>query len=347
MAKVEYYAPGAEYPRQLTNLRQALPPDKPLLLLEFGLPTWNTIWPNGHTEAEQAAYFADILRVQHLTDTVGYVAWTLYDFETVTLPQFRFPWQTGPQKNMGVIQLDRTPKPAAQLLAPDAELSRAPVIPAWQRFTKPFWLTLFATAIGLTGLSLFVGQRRQWGRLSPLFLIRLIYTGLSRGEALLRAGLSLFDQLITRNLPWRLTGRIILRRWHNWRAWRKVSRRHHVPRRVVEYINNPPPPENIPARENHRQINTFYQQILALQRDPQHTPPQEAALWEIIGDLFAQTGHNQQAADAYHWAIKLMPQAAAVYHKLGDLLEAQGLYEEALFIYQQQAAQFDVSEDSP
>jgi|GEM_PF-219113 len=364
-----YYAPAAEYPRRFTNLQQALPPNKPLLLLEFGLPTWNTIWPNGHTEAEQAAYYADILRVQRLTHAIGYVSWTLYDFESIPLAQFKFPWQTGPQKNMGIIRTDQTPKPAAHLLAPNSELSQAPVIPAWQRFTKPFWLALLVALIPLVSASLVMGHRwlRKWGteiqryriiwqnwwregRLSPPFLgrqvIRLVKSRLVWPGRMILTAWRLFVQTIAHNLPWRLTGRFILRRWHNWRAWRKVSRRHQVPRSVADYINNPPTATDTTARENHRQISAYYQQILALQRYPQNTPQLEANLWETLGDLFAQTGYGSHACDAYRWAIKLTPQTAALYHKLGSVLEQQGLYEEALYIYRQQAKYLTAEEDS-
>ena len=55
-----FYAPAADYPAQLATLQTAAT-GKPLLLQEFGLPTWNSIFPNGHTEAEQAAYYADLL----------------------------------------------------------------------------------------------------------------------------------------------------------------------------------------------------------------------------------------------------------------------------------------------
>ncbi len=159
-----YFAPAADYPAQLAELRD-IAGGKPLLLGEFGLPTWNSFFPNGHTEAEQAAYYADLLTVQRLARTAGQMSWTLYDFAAVPTSEFRWPWQRGPQASMGVIRLDNTLKPAAALLAPGSDLTSVPAVPGWARFLKPFWLMLFAGAgllVALVLLSFNRRLRRTW-----------------------------------------------------------------------------------------------------------------------------------------------------------------------------------------
>jgi hypothetical protein len=176
-----YYAPAANYPRQLAELRAAAG-GKPLLLQEFGLPTWNTIWPNGHTEAEQAVYYADILAIQRLSNAAGYMAWTLYDFEHVPLAEFRFPWQRGPQANMGVIRLDNSPKPAAFLLAPQADLGIVPDLPPWHRFNKPFWRMVLVFVAGLVSLGLLMWLGRAFSRYYGKRLARHLNASKKPGE---------------------------------------------------------------------------------------------------------------------------------------------------------------------
>ncbi|MDM8519844.1 cellulase family glycosylhydrolase [Anaerolineales bacterium HSG6] len=147
-----YYDRAEDYSAVLSELQRAAS-DKPLLLQEFGLPTWNSIWPNGHTEAEQAAYYADLLTTHAEFETAGYMVWTLYDFETVPWSLFKLPWERGPQTFMGVIRTDGKFKPAAYLLSPHANLSVVPPLAWGHRFTKLFWLNLgFWIAIMLVGL---------------------------------------------------------------------------------------------------------------------------------------------------------------------------------------------------
>ena len=122
------------------------------MLQEFGVPTWNSwVFPNGHTQAEQAQYFSEILQVVRERDNMGYMAWTLYDFahvpNSVVAP---LPWLKGPQQHLGVLEADGTPKFAATYLGPTAALDTAPQLAAWERFIKPFWLTVYA--IGITSV---------------------------------------------------------------------------------------------------------------------------------------------------------------------------------------------------
>ena len=151
-----YYAPANEFPGAYHGLQQAVAP-KPVLLSEFGLPTWNSFFfPNGHSEPEQAVYYADLLTAMRKSDAVGSLAWTLYDFQAI--PSYvagRFPWQTGPQKYLGIYRTNGTPKPAAFVLAPNARLDVTRP-PAWARFLKPFWLMVFLVILLSAAL---VGRR--------------------------------------------------------------------------------------------------------------------------------------------------------------------------------------------
>ncbi len=163
VVQFHFYAPAAELAHGYAALRAAAPA-KPLLLGEFGLPTWNTIFPNGHTEAEQTAYYADLRSRLRGLDSVGHLAWTLYDFANVPATVAgRWPWQTGPQAQMGIIRANGSEKPAAALLAPGADLNIPPV-PSWARLLKPFWLLVFgATVVESGGLVwAFRRERRKW-----------------------------------------------------------------------------------------------------------------------------------------------------------------------------------------
>lgn len=154
------YLPPASLPDRLSGLVSAAM-NKPILLEEYGLPTWNSIFPNGHTDAEQTEYYADTLNIVRSQNLLGAMAWTLYDFNAVPASVAgRWPWQTGPQSNLGIVRRDGVPKPAAALLAPDAVL-KAPTIPAYARFLKPFWLLVFASGIGIPLLGLIIFIRRR------------------------------------------------------------------------------------------------------------------------------------------------------------------------------------------
>ena len=156
-----FFSPAEELPAGYAALRAAVP-DKPILMSEFGLPTWNSwIFPHGHTEAEQASYYADILRTMRTTDSVGTAVWTLHDFsyvpKQVTGGQ---PWRIGPELQLGVLRADGTPKPAAALLAPGASLD-VPPVPGWARWIKPFWLTMYGLALLLPVLAVWRWCKRQ------------------------------------------------------------------------------------------------------------------------------------------------------------------------------------------
>lgn len=161
VVSLHFYDYADRYAAQYAALR-ATAPDKPIALTEFGLPTWNSfVMPNGHSEPEQAQYYADLLAATRRSDSVGYMAWTLHDFDHAP-PDVAggWPWQTGPQRHLGVLRADGSAKPAAALLAPDASL-QVRRVPPWARVFKPFWLTCAVVVVGIVVLAGRVAGRRS------------------------------------------------------------------------------------------------------------------------------------------------------------------------------------------
>ena len=117
LVSFHYYGAAADYAAALAALHTAVG-DKPLLLSEYGQSTWRWLWPAGYLEAQQAGHIAAI-RAANTRGTAGEVVWALYDFTTVPLAEFRFPWQKATQAHMGVLRTDGSAKPAAALLAGD------------------------------------------------------------------------------------------------------------------------------------------------------------------------------------------------------------------------------------
>jgi hypothetical protein len=112
-----YYDYADQFVETYNQLRERV--RVPILLTEFGLPTWNNpFFPNGHTEREQAIYYADMLDGMAQTDAAGWMAWTLYDFTHVPSGVAgRWPWQKGPQRNLGVVDVSGQWKEAAQVIS--------------------------------------------------------------------------------------------------------------------------------------------------------------------------------------------------------------------------------------
>lgn len=144
-----YFEELADYSTRLGKLIDAAN-GKPVLLQEFVLPTWNSVWPHGHTEAEQATYYAALLRQHRQFPTAGYMVWTLHDFESVPLAEFSMPWQRATQANMGLLRLDGSAKPAAAVITAGG-LVDLPPIPWWSRWIKPFWLLVYGLLIAGSG----------------------------------------------------------------------------------------------------------------------------------------------------------------------------------------------------
>ena len=100
---------------QLSEQYQALSKkvDRPIVLTEFGMTSYNGFWnPIQFSETRQAKYYAELLEV--ITQlNLGYISWTLHDFQTVpTTVVGRRPWRKAYQRHYGLVDTDGVAKPA-------------------------------------------------------------------------------------------------------------------------------------------------------------------------------------------------------------------------------------------
>ncbi len=160
---------------------------RPVLLTEYGLPTWNSVFPGGHTETEQAAYVGGIRQSQEAVGITGSMIWTLWDLQTGPADAGRLPWNTGPQTSLGVLRADGSPKPAAALIAA-GNIDDAPGVSPINRLGKRFWqLAIMGAVLGaasavafrlLRRLGVFRYLRRLisafWTRFGPRRLLAVV-----------------------------------------------------------------------------------------------------------------------------------------------------------------------------
>ena len=86
---------------------------KPLLIEEFGVPSYNGIWNlRGYNEEEQADYHQKMQAV-FKKNKLAFMSWTLYDFPHVPdQVAGKWPWQKKRQKKFGFINENGTKKPS-------------------------------------------------------------------------------------------------------------------------------------------------------------------------------------------------------------------------------------------
>jgi Cellulase (glycosyl hydrolase family 5) len=155
-----YYAAASALQQSYAALR-ASAPNRPIVLGEYGLSTWDSLFvPFGHSEGDQQAYYADVLTAIRRTDSAGTLAWTLYDFSKVPADiAGRWFWKSDPQGRYGLLNVDGTPKPAAALVRPGASLKVARP-PIWQRVLKPFWLLVLMIVAACVRFTMWIRKRR-------------------------------------------------------------------------------------------------------------------------------------------------------------------------------------------
>lgn len=91
--------------------------DKPIVLEEFGMSTYNGFWnPLGPGETDQKAYY-EMFYEHQKRDSVHYLFWTLYDFPGIpNQVAGAYPWRKNKQREFGIIKDDGAKKEAFHIL---------------------------------------------------------------------------------------------------------------------------------------------------------------------------------------------------------------------------------------
>lgn len=147
-----HYGTPAELLRRIEGLAKY---QKPLLLEEFGFHTQRNKLPDPHTELEQAHYYERVLQIAR-RHNLGWLAWTLYDFDRGTMPGGR-----AVEKHLGLLRADSTPKPVVQVLAgqPAPPLGWAERLGKW----LVFWPGLLLGG-AMLGLGIWLARRVRFIR---------------------------------------------------------------------------------------------------------------------------------------------------------------------------------------
>ena len=109
-----YYRQPSQFTKALATLRVSVP-QKPVVLQEYGYSSYDGFW-NGYlgSEADQTEYFTEMQKLLE-AESVPYLFWTLYDFESVPDAVVgRLPWRKAQQKNFGLLDSKNRKKKAYQ-----------------------------------------------------------------------------------------------------------------------------------------------------------------------------------------------------------------------------------------
>jgi hypothetical protein len=106
-----FYNPIIDFEKENSILEKAT--KKPVVIQEFGLPSYKGIWNwNGNNEQDQAEYHKKI-QVLFKKNGLAFMSWTLYDFPAVPdQVAGKWPWQKLRQKKFGFINEKGINKPA-------------------------------------------------------------------------------------------------------------------------------------------------------------------------------------------------------------------------------------------
>jgi len=137
-----HYGTPAQLERRIEGFMKH---QKPLLLEEFGFHTRRNKLPDPHSELEQAHHYQQVLQLTHRYN-LGWLAWTLYDFDRGAMPGGR-----AVERHLGLLRADGTPKPVVQVLAGQP----APPLGWSERLGK--WLVFWPLL--LLGMGLLLGWR--------------------------------------------------------------------------------------------------------------------------------------------------------------------------------------------
>lgn len=124
---------------------------KPVLLEEFGFHSWPLKLPDPHSEAEQAWYYQQVLDAAE-AESVGWLAWTLYD-----LPRGKMPGGRAVERHLGILRADGNAKAVARVLSG----TRAAPPTLGERLRKGRFLPAGFLGCGLLVVTSFVVAKRR------------------------------------------------------------------------------------------------------------------------------------------------------------------------------------------
>lgn len=112
-----YYEDLEKLPESYKVLKSKIK-DKPAIITEFGLSSYNGIWnPAGHNEEDQATYHQKIQAI-FFEHKIQFMSWTLYDFKEIPKEVAgQLPWRQNAQKHFGFIDEDGVKKPSYKYLS--------------------------------------------------------------------------------------------------------------------------------------------------------------------------------------------------------------------------------------
>lgn len=117
------YLEPAQFNTRVLNLREEVP-NKPLLLQEYGYPSYSGIWNlfNGSQE-KQENYFSQMQSVV-AKEELGFIFWTLHDFNSIPNAVVGMkPWHKNRQRKFGILDEKGKPKRAFHLFSEGDSIS--------------------------------------------------------------------------------------------------------------------------------------------------------------------------------------------------------------------------------
>jgi hypothetical protein len=106
-----FYNAIEDFEKENTTLEKAV--KKPVVIQEFGVPSYNGIWNlRGYSEADQAQYHKK-MQALFKKNKLAFMSWTLYDFPQVpSQVAGKWPWQKIRQKKFGFLDSKGNKKPS-------------------------------------------------------------------------------------------------------------------------------------------------------------------------------------------------------------------------------------------
>jgi hypothetical protein len=133
---------------------------RPVLLSSIGQNSFDSFYPGGRTDADEASYEAAVLIAGRGGGVRSAFAQAWQDPSSPAIPSL-LPWKNGPQLAIGLIKADGVARPIAGLFGSGAKLAAVPRPGALERLHKPFWQLMGFTVLAASVLDVVRRRRRR------------------------------------------------------------------------------------------------------------------------------------------------------------------------------------------